>query len=107
MSKVLKSQFLLEHPEAMKKGWLVRPEIKDDPACEAKPFLRVLSYGKTLSFETAAGRDGKTLSFAPTGDDMSRGFSAAALRYEAGYTINGKETTSRANTENRPAERAR
>lgn len=44
-----------KHPEAMGKGWIIRPEIKEDPNCRAKPFLRFDGDGTKPSFSYEAG----------------------------------------------------
>ena len=44
-----------ECPGAMGKDWIVRPEIKEDPNCRAKPFLRFTGDGTKPCFSYEAG----------------------------------------------------
>ena len=44
-----------EHPGVMRKGWIVRPEVKEDPNCRAKPFLRFDGDGTKACFSYEAG----------------------------------------------------
>ena len=50
-----RNEVRFEHPEAMGKGWIVRPEIKEDPNCRAKPFLRFEGDGTRPCFSYEAG----------------------------------------------------
>ncbi len=44
-----------EHPGRMGKGWIVRPEVQEDPQSSAKPFLRFAGDGTKPSFSYEAG----------------------------------------------------
>ena len=44
-----------ERPDAMRKGWIVRPEIREDPNCRAKPFLRFNGDGTKPCFSYEVG----------------------------------------------------
>ena len=39
----------------MREGWIVRPEIREDPNCRAKPFLRFDGDGTKPSFSYEVG----------------------------------------------------
>lgn len=50
-----RNEVRFEFPDRMEKGWVVRPEIKEDPNCRAKPFLRYDGDGTSPCFSYEAG----------------------------------------------------
>lgn len=44
-----------EFPQRMGKDWIVRPEVREDPNCAAKPFLRFDGDGTKPNFSYEAG----------------------------------------------------
>ena len=50
-----RNEVSFEYPEAMGKGWIGRPGIKEDPNCRAKPFLRFEGDGTRPCFSYEAG----------------------------------------------------